>query len=110
MKDILCNEMTLLKILLEKDFKKHFHAWQKNVELHYVLLAICYQSLALLSLLLAIRCPTVIACGPAVWVLHFFKTSTVDLPTLNPKALTNWGIYIFPMTQVKHENIQQGGS
>jgi len=63
------------------------------------------ESLVLFSPLLAIRCPTVTARGPAVWVLHSFKTSTVDLPTLDPEALTNWGIYIFPMIQDKYENI-----
>jgi hypothetical protein len=62
------------------------------------------QSLVLLSPLLAKHCPTVTARGPAGWVLHFFKTSTVDLSTLNPEALTNWGICIFPMKQVKHDN------
>jgi len=43
MKDTLFNELILLKILLEKDFKKQLQAWLENVELHYILLAICYQ-------------------------------------------------------------------
>jgi hypothetical protein len=63
------------------------------------------ESLVLLSSLLAIHCPTVTARSPAGSVSHFFKTSTADLPTLNPEALTDWGIYIFPMTQVKYDNI-----
>jgi hypothetical protein len=47
------------------------------------------ESLELLSPLVAIHCPTVTACGPTGWVLHFFKICTVDLPTLNPEALTD---------------------
>jgi hypothetical protein len=111
MKDILCNELTLLKILLEEDFKKHFKAWQKKCGITLRFTGhLLPESLVLLSHLLAIRCPTAIAHGPAVRVLHFFKTSTVDFALLNPEALTNWGIYIFPKTQVKHENIHQRGS
>jgi hypothetical protein len=54
------------------------------------------ESLVLLSPLPAMHCPTVTArVAQLVGCCTFFKTNTVDLPTLNLEALANWGIYIY---------------
>jgi len=74
MKDILCNELTLLKILLETGHLLPEFGITFTFGGHT--LPNCNST-----------------CGPDGWALHVFKTCTVDLPTLNPEALTNWGIF-----------------